>query len=59
MSKAIISTVRPACRWAKKEMGLVTNNPWSDLRMTTPQPRLRVGTVDEMKALIATADEMG
>ncbi|SFO77213.1 Site-specific recombinase XerD [Cohaesibacter marisflavi] len=59
MSKAIISTVRPAWRWAKKEMGLVTNNPWSDLRMTTPQPRLRVGTVDEMKLLIATADAMG
>ena len=59
MSKAIISTVRPAWRWAKKEMGLITNNPWNDLRMTTPPPRLRVGTIDEMKQLIATADEMG
>nr|WP_321457260.1 hypothetical protein [uncultured Cohaesibacter sp.] len=59
MSKAIISTIRPAWRWAKKEMGLVTSNPWSELRMTTPPPRLRVGSIDEMKHLIATADEMG
>lgn len=59
MSKAIISTVRPAWRWAKKEMGLVSNNPWSDLRMTTPPPRLRVGSIEEMKHLISTADGMG
>lgn len=59
MSKAIISTLRPAWHWAQKEMGLVTINPWRDLRMTTPPPRLRVGSITEMKHLISTADRQG
>ena len=59
MSKAIISTVRPAWRWAKKEMGLVSDNPWQALRMTTPPPRLRAGTIEEMRHLIKIADAEG
>jgi hypothetical protein len=59
MSKAIISTIRPAWRWAWKEMGLVPFNPFTDLRMATPPPRLRVGTPQEMKHLIETADKEG
>ncbi|PLW77866.1 tyrosine-type recombinase/integrase [Cohaesibacter celericrescens] len=59
MSKAIVSTLRPAWGWAKREMGLVSNNPWTALRMTTPLPRLRVGSIAEMKHLIATADKEG
>lgn len=57
-SKALVSTIRPAFGWAEREKGLVSQNPWTDLRMTTPPPRLRVGTIDEMKHLIATADLM-
>lgn len=59
MSKSLISTIRPAWHWAHKEMGLVKNNPWTNLRITNPPPRLRVGSIDEMKHLVATADRLG
>ena len=59
MSRAIISAVRPAWNWAIIEAGLVSNNPWTGLRMTMPPPRLRVGSIEEMRHLIAIADKEG
>lgn len=56
-SKALISTIRPAYHWAMVEMGLVPANPFKDLRISTPPPRLRVGSLEEMKHLIAIADK--
>lgn len=57
-SKALISTIRAAWQWTLKRRGIIVNNPWRDLGVTTPPPRLRVGSLEEMRHLIATADSM-
>ncbi|SNZ20923.1 tyrosine-type recombinase/integrase [Cohaesibacter gelatinilyticus] len=58
MSKAIISTIRPAYAWGVLK-GYVKINPFGNLRVQTPPPRVRVGSIEEMKHLIATADKEG
>lgn len=58
MSKAIISTIRPAYAWGVLK-GYVKINPFQGLGVQTPAPRVRVGTIEEMKHLIATADKEG
>ncbi|WP_321339312.1 hypothetical protein [Breoghania sp.] len=58
MSRALISTMRRCWSWSANK-GYVTNNPFSGLRMQTPKPRLRVGTIKEMQILVSVADEIG
>ena len=58
MARAIVATCRSAWSWAKRK-GLVKENPFRELGMKTPPPRVRVGSIAEMRALVATADALG
>ncbi|MGR6465404.1 tyrosine-type recombinase/integrase [Rhizobium sp. PAMB 3182] len=50
-----------ALQWAidRGRLPLMPVNPAHKLKMKVPPPRLRVGTIDEMKAMIAAADAIG
>ncbi|MQB43355.1 hypothetical protein [Rhizobium sp. ICMP 5592] len=52
-----------AIEWGRKKkkdyLGTMTGNPAHGLAMVTPQPRLRVGSIEEIDHLVATADAMG
>ncbi|WP_057464495.1 hypothetical protein, partial [Pseudovibrio sp. POLY-S9] len=57
-ARGIIATCRSAWSYGKLK-GLVGDNPFKELGMSTPAPRLRVGSIHEMKQLIAAADACG
>jgi hypothetical protein len=52
-----------AIEWGRKRrkeyLGAMTGNPAHGLDMTTPPPRIRVGSIEEIDCLVATADAMG
>lgn len=54
MARGIIAVLRRA--FAERDG---VPNPFERLRVTTPPPRLRVGEIEEMEALIAAADRLG
>lgn len=58
MARGIVALVRRAWSQAVRR-GAATTNPWKDLGMQTPSPRVRVGTFGEMRALVAAADALG
>lgn len=55
MARSVIATCRSAWSWARKK-GKVSENPFKDLGMETPEGRQRAGTVAEMKHLIGICD---
>ncbi|SFT66758.1 hypothetical protein SAMN05444141_102643 [Pseudovibrio denitrificans] len=57
-ARGIIATCRSAWSYGKLK-GLVGDNPFRELKMNVPRPRVRVGTIHEMKQLIAAADAFG
>lgn len=57
-ARAILSALSAAWTWGEMAHK-VGPSPMSKLQMSAPPPRIRVGSVDEMRALIATADALG
>jgi integrase len=57
---AVRATLSAAYSWAQQK-GSVAHNPFKggDLDLPTQPPRIRYGTIAEMKALVAAADAMG
>lgn len=58
VARAAIATLSAAWSWAHNK-GKVGPSPLMRLGMETPEARLRVGSIEEMKALIAAGDELG
>lgn len=55
MARGVISTCRRGWSWARKK-GKVSENPFKDLGMETPDGRQRPGTVAEIQHLIKICD---
>lgn len=56
MANAIVTVLRLAYSHAVRG-GKLTNNPCLKLRLPRPSPRVRIGSEDEIKALLKAADE--
>lgn len=59
-ARAVLATMSAAISWGRRR-GRVTlaGNPCIGLGLSTPAPRVRFGTRDEIAALVAAADAMG
>ncbi|NDV87072.1 hypothetical protein GTW51_10195 [Aurantimonas aggregata] len=59
-ARAVMATLSAAISWGRRR-GRVTlaGNPCIGLGLTTPEPRVRFGTREEIAALVATADALG
>lgn len=61
-SRGIMAVVSAALSWGmlRGKVRFASGvNPATRLRMTTPKPRLRIGEIVEMRALVAAADALG
>lgn len=59
-ARAAIAAISTAISWGRLNGRLqLAENPASHLRMTTPDPRVRVGEREEIAALVAAADKLG
>lgn len=58
MANGIMAVLRLALTYAT-DKGKIDVNPALRLRLVTPEPRLRVGTIHEMEQLLRTADAIG
>lgn len=60
MARGMIAVLSAALTWGMQRGKVnLTQNPVRQMRMKTPDPRLRVGEIAEMKALVAAADAVG
>ena len=61
MAAAVIRVASIAWGWAATELDLapVKGFPWAKLKMKGAAPRVRAGTPEEMRALVAAADACG
>lgn len=59
-ARGIIAVLSAAIAWGRRRGKVkLAENPCHDLDMQMPAPRVRVGEISEMRALVATADRIG